>query len=384
MINGFINNKIVLVTSALKRAGQEKVVYELANGLRERGYEVEVACFRGGPYKDELESKGVKVTLLAKTSSNNIISKIKLFTNFKKLVKTKSDYSFIYHGLGFEKLWILYCLISKKIPFSVFVFHNNYPFIKNQNLNFKKLKLKLFLRFIDKVVFIKKSMMSESLKSGVIQSNKNIKVIENGIEIPELIDSTVELKNLKSHLGFQNNDKILVQVGRFADQKNQLLSIKAIELINHKIPNLKLVLLGEGKNMQHCKNYVSNAKLNESIIFKGNVSNVIEYLNIADLFLMPSDFEGHPIALIEAMMLNLKAVVYKAPGIQDFLPMNLDCLNYIVPRNPSQMAKIIVSILLNKKSQQCEKLFLRSCKWVRQNYSQEKMVQEYINLLKVN
>lgn len=384
MISSNDLNNIILLLPGLNRAGQEKVVYELAVGFKDNGHNVEVVSFYDGPYKFDLENQKIKVHILCHGLTKSVFSKILLLKNFINLIIDKRNFYFIFHGIGYEKLWIISKLLILKLPKSIFVFHNNYPFIKNQNLNFKKLKLKLFLRFIDKVVFIKKSMMSKSLESGVIQSNKNIRVIENGIEIPELIDSTVELKNLKSHLGFQNNDKILVQVGRFADQKNQLLSIKAIELINHKIPDLKLVLLGEGKNMQHCKNYVSNAKLNESIIFKGNVSNVIEYLNIADLFLMPSDFEGHPIALIEAMMLNLKAVVYKAPGIQDFLPMNLDCLNYIVPRNPSQMAKIIVSILLNKKSQQCEKLFLRSCKWVRQNYSQEKMVKEYINLLKVN
>ena len=97
---------------------------------------------------------------------------------------------------------------------------------------------------------------------------------------------------------------------------------------------------------------------------------------------MPSDFEGHPIALIEAMMLELRAVVYKAPGIKEFLPKDIDILNYIIPRTPTQMCNVISSILLNKNSQLENKLFLKACNWVRENYSQDKMVQEYINLLK--
>ena len=232
---------------------------------------------------------------MAKTSSGTNVSKIQLLKNFINLVKTKSDFNFIFHGIGFEKLWMFCALINAKKPFSVFVFHNNYPFITNQKLNFKKFQLKLFLRFINKVVFIKKSMMLKVVDNGVLQANQNIKVIENGIEIPEVIESSIELDDIKSKLGFQKEDKVLLQVGRFADQKNQITSIKALELLNEKIPNLKLVLLGEGKNMTYCKNYVSKANLNDRIIFKGNVSNVKEYLNIADLFLMPSDFEGHPI-----------------------------------------------------------------------------------------
>ena len=80
-------------------------------------------------------------------------------------------------------------------------------------------------------------------------------------------------------------------------------------------------------------------------------------------------------------MLNLKSVVYRAPGIQDFLPIDLDCLNYVVPATPLKMAEIIASKVLSKCSQTDEKLFIEACDWVRQNYSQDKMVNEYINLL---
>lgn len=376
------SNKIMLLTPGLKRAGQEKVVYELAIGFKSRGYKVEVASFYGGPYKEELESNDIKVNLISQSISNTSFSKIRLFINFINLVKNKSDFNFLFHGIGFEKLWILYSLMSYKKIFSVFVFHNNYPFINSRKLNFKKLQLKLFLNFVDKVVFIKKTMMLNTFKSDIILANNNVKVIENGIEIPKLIKSKSRLKSLKSNLGFKTEDIILIQVGRFADQKNQLISIKALELLKNKIPEIKLVLLGEGKNMKLCKNYVLKANLNNRVFFKGSVSNVKDYLSISDLFLMPSDFEGHPIALIEAMMLELRAVVYKAPGIKEFLPKDIDILNYIIPRTPTQMCNVISSILLNKNSQLENKLFLKACNWVRENYSQDKMVQEYINLLK--
>ena len=381
MTGGFSNNKIMLLTAGLKRAGQEKVVYELALGFQSKGYEIEVASFYGGPYKEALASLNIKVSLLSESDSNTKVSKIQLYKNFKNLVETKSDYNFIFHGIGFEKLWVLHTLIFRKKPFSVFVFHNNYPFINKRNLNFKRLQLKLFLRFIDKVVFIKKSMMIKAVDNCILQANQNIKVIENGIEIPKPIESSIELLNLKSKLGFENEDKILLQVGRFADQKNQIISIKALELLRYKMPNLKLVLLGEGKNMAICKNYVSKAKLNNRVIFKGNVPNVNEYINIAHLFLMPSDFEGHPIALIEAMMLNLKPVVFKAPGIKDFLPVDLDCLDYVVPKTPTRMAEILLSRVFTKSTHSEDNLFMDACEWVRQNYSHDKMVQNYINLL---
>ena len=236
MIKGFINNKIMLLTPGLKRAGQEKVVYELATGFQHKGYEIEIACFYGGPYKEELESKNIRVTLLAESRYSNNVSKIKLIKNFNDLVKRKSDYNFIFHGIGFEKLWILYTLISVKKPFSVFVFHSNYPFLTKQKLNFKKLQLQLFLRTIDKIVFINKSMMDKTFDSGILKAKQNIKVIENGIEIPEVIESSIDLDILKARLGFQTSDKILLQVGRFTDSKNQIISIKALELLKDEMP----------------------------------------------------------------------------------------------------------------------------------------------------
>ena len=189
MISSNDLNNIILLLPGLNRAGQEKVVYELAVGFKDNGHNVEVVSFYDGPYKFDLENQKIKVHILCHGLTKSVFSKILLLKNFINLIIDKRNFYFIFHGIGYEKLWIISKLLILKLPKSIFVFHNNYPFIKNQNLNFKKLKLKLFLRFIDKVVFIKKSMMSKSLESGVIQSNKNIRVIENGIEIPEVLDA---------------------------------------------------------------------------------------------------------------------------------------------------------------------------------------------------
>lgn len=380
MISSDNSNNIILLLPGLNRAGQEKVVYELAVGFKDSGHNVEIVSFYDGPYRFDLEKKKIKVHILCHGLTKSFFSKILLLKNFINLIINKRDFYFMFHGIGFEKLWIISKLLIFKLPKTIFVFHNNYSFIDSGLMNSKKIKLKIFLCFIDKIVFIQKNIMFNSLKFRILKSNSKIKVIQNGIRIPKKINNTSDILKLKSSLGFHFSDRILIQVGRFADQKNQFLTIESFELILNRFSDLKLIFLGHGKNFDKCINYVNSKDLNDKIFFQGNVDNVYDYLNISDLFLMPSEYEGHPIALIEAFMLRLPSVVFNSPGINDFLPPNLDCLNYVKHKTKEDYSETIISVLeqnnLNKNED-----FISASNWVITNYSNNKMVNNYLDFL---
>lgn len=380
MISSNDLNNIILLLPGLNRAGQEKVVYELAVGFKDNGHNVEVVSFYDGPYKFDLENQKIKVHILCHGLTKSVFSKILLLKNFINLIIDKRNFYFIFHGIGYEKLWIISKLLILKLPKSIFVFHNNYSFIDSGLFNSKKIKLKIFLGFIDKIIFIQKNIMLNSLKFRILKSNSKIKVIHNGIRIPKKINNSSDILKLKSSLGFNFSDRILIQVGRFADQKNQFLTIQSFELILNRFSNLKLIFLGHGKHYDKCINYVNSKNLNDKIFFQGNVDNVYDYLNISEIFLMPSEYEGHPIALIEAFMLQIPSIVFNSPGINDFLPPKLDCLNYVKHKTKEDYSKTIISVLekndLNKNED-----FISACNWVITNYSNNKMVNNYIDFL---
>ena len=120
-------------------------------------------------------------------------------------------------------------------------------------------------------------------------------------------------------------------------------------------------------------------RLDNCIYMPGNVPNVRDYLSVADVFLLPSSYEGHPISLVEAYYSNLPCVVYDSPGINDFFPDTLDSLVYA--KNKNELSEKIVYVIHTKDEIRKSVLYRNSCEYVKYNFSSMNMVNKYIELL---
>ena len=97
----------------------------------------------------------------------------------------------------------------------------------------------------------------------------------------------------------------LIAIGRFEPQKGFDLLMKAFHQIQAKYPDWQITILGEGPMRSALEDLRSQLQLTDRIHLPGLVTNVQEYLRQADLFVMPSRFEGFPMALCEAMACGL-------------------------------------------------------------------------------
>jgi GalNAc-alpha-(1->4)-GalNAc-alpha-(1->3)-diNAcBac-PP-undecaprenol alpha-1,4-N-acetyl-D-galactosaminyltransferase len=97
----------------------------------------------------------------------------------------------------------------------------------------------------------------------------------------------------------------LIAIGRLHPQKGFDLLIKAFHQIQDKYPDWQLIILGEGPMRLELEELRSQLQLTDRVHLPGLVTNVPDYLRQADLFVMPSRFEGFPMALCEAMAYGL-------------------------------------------------------------------------------
>jgi GalNAc-alpha-(1->4)-GalNAc-alpha-(1->3)-diNAcBac-PP-undecaprenol alpha-1,4-N-acetyl-D-galactosaminyltransferase len=97
----------------------------------------------------------------------------------------------------------------------------------------------------------------------------------------------------------------LVAIGRLHPQKGFDLLMKAFARIQTKYPDWQITILGEGPMRSELEELRSQLNLTDQVHLPGLVSNVPEYLHQATLFVMPSRFEGFPMALCEAMAAGL-------------------------------------------------------------------------------
>lgn len=111
----------------------------------------------------------------------------------------------------------------------------------------------------------------------------------------------------------------LVHVGRFNEQKNHAGLLRAFRLLLSEHPNCYLNLLGDGELMPQVKALAQELGISERISFLGSQSNVYPYLRDADIFVLPSDYEGMPMTIIEAMGTGLPIVATQVGGVPDMI-----------------------------------------------------------------
>lgn len=107
--------------------------------------------------------------------------------------------------------------------------------------------------------------------------------------------------------------QVIINVGRLHYQKNQKLLINAFSHIHKKFSDYSLEIYGEGEMKEKLENYVKSMELEDCVTFMGNHSDILNKEKDAEIFVLSSDFEGMPNALIEAMALGMPVVSTDCP-----------------------------------------------------------------------
>ena len=111
----------------------------------------------------------------------------------------------------------------------------------------------------------------------------------------------------------------LLHIGRFDEQKNHAGLLQAFAKLLKTHPNCCLNLLGDGHLRTEMENYARELGIGHAVHFLGNQADVHPYLHDADIFLLPSKYEGMPMTIIEAMGTGLPIVASRVGGVPDML-----------------------------------------------------------------
>lgn len=222
-----------------------------------------------------------------------------------------------------DALYILY--ITQKYDIDIIHSHHRYPtFISSIVKPFSKIKLLTTVHnvFPDKASFKRWGdhaiAVSQSVYEWVISDNKypkhKISVIYNGISTPPRYNKE-ELQDIRNEIGFDKNCIYLCSVGRLSEQKNYSLLFELISKI--KTDNWRLLLVGSGEEKESLVDLAKVLKIENKIIFLGQRSDIHKIMQISDLFVLSSLWEGFPYVVIEALANGLPVVSTDVGGIHE-------------------------------------------------------------------
>ena len=169
---------------------------------------------------------------------------------------------------------------------------------------------KIFYKFHKVVPVALSGLVQDTVVEEYGLKKEDIPVVFNGIR----------LSNCKVKTDYAAKDLFtILHIGRFEDQKNHMGLVRAFAAFHQKHPNSRLHLIGDGVNKQAVMDYVEQNGLTDAVLFLGQKARVFDDLNGADIFTLPSIYEGIPMTLIEAMGTGLPIVATKVGGVADML-----------------------------------------------------------------
>lgn len=290
-----MKKKIVIATGNLFGGGAERVASVWANELSDCGYDVSILLFSRSDNEYSV-CDDVKIIPIAKEIKEYLA--LSYFQRFKKmrraLKETKSDC--VISFLPTMQIWMLFVCFGLKVKRIDTVRLN--PWQRKKMLGKKE---KILCDICFKTADCIQVQCSEQKEFFSKKLKKKCFIVPNTI-------SQVYINNQKKEYSEVANN--FVAAGRIAKQKNYPMMIRAFSdaAKNNKDLTLSIYGTGDEEYINFLKQLVCELGMSERIVFKGRTSALEKEYPKYDAYLMTSDFEGMPNALLEAMASGLICV----------------------------------------------------------------------------
>lgn len=236
--------------------------------------------------------------------------------------------------------WMCYYMVDKLDALKkITYFHNDY-----RQWDFYKKTDKKYYGKVNNIVTV-----SESCKEGLIEFFpeyiKKISVIENIITKETVNFNAEKIDKIKSY----GNKKIIVTVGRLVEQKGIDFAIKAMKNIVMTRKDIIWLWIGPGE-IEKIQAVINENKVSENFILLGEKENPYKYIEIADIYCMPSRYEGKSIALEEAKIMQKPIVVTNFSTVNDQVIHEVNGI--IVDLSADSISLAVTDLIDDKKKQQ--------------------------------
>lgn len=288
--------------------GAERIFVRLANhfagsGLRTRF----IVNRRQGPLQDLLSDKVELVELSAKRSRNALGR----LTRFMR----REQPSLVVVGLTFNNLTALLArLLSRSRAKLVICERNQLSFVLAQSNPLRRLLVRGLIRTLypraHAVTAVSGGVAKDVARIAGIPLDQ-ITVIPN--PPPDEHDIAAARAAAPPHPWFTEPGPVLVAVGRLVRQKRYDVLIEALAQVRQTLP-ARLVVLGDGPECEALSALARKHGVADAVRFEGFVMNRLDYLVRADLYVLSSEYEGFPNALIEAIACRVPVVSSDCAG----------------------------------------------------------------------
>ncbi len=358
--------KIGFVNYSLDVGGVETLILEICRRLDRRRFQPYIFVFeKNGKLKNEYLDSKIVVCEVDKKKGLDWLLPVKLSKMLKKhnidIVHTHNPSNWLYGSIA-AKL--------AGIP----IVHTEHTTSDYDNYHVKRWQVieSILAQFTHTITTVCENVKKHMVEKSGISSSK-IKVVYNAIDIDNF-SVEIDKSKLMQDLSLDENCMTMGSVARFYKNKDHKTLLEAFGLALKQIPNLYLLLVGDGPLKPDIEKLADGLNVSKNVRFLGNRRDIPQLLKVMDIFVLSSKREGLPIALLEAMASGVPVIVTDVDGNTEVV-IDRETGLVVPSNNAEKLAKAIIKLLADKEN--ADKMAENGKRFVEERFSFCNMVNNY-------
>lgn len=373
-MNCCIMIRVLHIMSTVTGGGVERRRLSLAKAFKGSNFQMKlVGTFKSGAIAEQIEKNGVEIIEVGDFNGPFHWEK------HRKIQKIIDDFQpHIIHGAVYEGVTMAAINgFIKKVPV-VILEETSDPQNRSAKADFL---LRIFSWTADRFIAIAPNVADYLINTAKIDSKKVI-TINNGVEIPREV-SPEEIKNLRNQYHITPTDFVIGTVGRLFDDHKKITDIIAAIKMVENVENLKLLIVGSGRDEELIKQKAIDLGVQDKVIFTDYQFDTAPFYKLMNVFCIASQREGFGLVAAEAMLHHLPVIATKVGGLQNVVVHDETGI-LINPNQPKDIALAIKK--LYNDTQLLDSFADKGFKRAMDKYTEERYVKEvealYLELLK--
>jgi glycosyltransferase involved in cell wall biosynthesis len=385
--------RVMHIVLNLDIGGAQEVVYTLAKYMARDGHKPVVCTFKDGPLRQEVERLGIPVEILPDRSYSIFalpLFLLEILRIRKELIRLIGKYhidivqTHLLQSLDFLVATLHFLTRSPAIYWTV---HNykfslqeqdlpRFPWLLRPKRFLYRILYALCIYWIDGVIAVSDDVRKAILAIMGPVAEKKITTIFNGVDL-ERYQKSVSKRLVRESLGLDERALLVLVVAMLKEQKGHRYLLEAAVHVIPRFPHLHFLLVGDGILKEELRAQTLHLGLEENVHFLGIRQDIPDLLAESDYFVLPSLWEGLPMALIEAMASGLPIIATEVSGSKQLIEPGISGI-LIPPGDSQRLAEAICEIVSDRA--RAAEMGQAAQQRVRQGYSAGKQAKEHVQL----
>ena len=364
--------RVLLLVDTLNVGGTESQVAHTALRLKTASYYVTVACLRAeGPLLEMLRKAGISVAEFRKGKTLLSINGLRQLLRLARFLRRGK-----FHVMHAYDLWAnLLGVPAARLALTPIIVSSRRYLAEHDWYTARRARILRAVYRLSTYVVVNSNSVRQLLVERDHIPSERIHVIYNGVDVDRF--TRPRRNKARKSLSVKENSKVVVVLANMYAVKGHTHLITAAIIVCACLPDTTFLLIGDGPERPMLEQRIKSLNLQRNILFLGSREDIPDLLACCDLSVLPSESEGFPNSLLEAMAAGLPVIATCVGGTPEIIENGINGL-LVPPKDPSALARAILRVLGD--SEFAKKLAISGQERVRKQFSFDRLIAQTTQL----